>query len=148
VPGSVVARVSLLFGPTIGGRRSFFDEQVTALGNRTTCTLFEDEWRTPLGVLTAARALLTIARSDFAGILHVGGPERMSRLEMGQRLAAFLGCDTTVIAPARRTDLGSPEPRPRDTSLDSSLCRELFPRQSWPTWEEAIREMMLPSVSS
>jgi dTDP-4-dehydrorhamnose reductase len=141
VPGSAVARVSLLFGPSIGGR-SFFDEQVAALRGGTACTLFEDEWRTPLGVHTAARAVLDLARSDFVGVVHVGGPERLSRLEMGRRLAAFLRCDPEVIVPAKRSTVASPEPRPRDTSLDSTRWRELFPDQAWPTWDEAIREMM------
>ena len=43
-------------------------------------------------------------------MLHVGGAERMSRLEMGQRLAAFLGVDASVIVAARREDAPAPEP--------------------------------------
>jgi dTDP-4-dehydrorhamnose reductase len=140
-PGGLVVRVSLLFGPTLTGRPSFFDEQLAALRERRPCTLFGDEWRTPISLVTAARALIALAESDRAGVLHLGGPERMSRLEMGRRLAAFLGADASVIVPARREEVAAPEPRPRDTSLDSSRWRGLFPRQPWPTWEEALREM-------
>jgi dTDP-4-dehydrorhamnose reductase len=141
-PDGAVTRVSLLFGPTLGGRPSFFDEQVAALQERRPCTLFEDEWRTPLGLVTAAQWLLAIVNSPFQGFVHMGGPERMSRLEMGQRLAAFLGRDPSVIVPATRTRVASMEPRPRDTSLDSTHCRELFPRQTWPTWDDAMRQMV------
>jgi dTDP-4-dehydrorhamnose reductase len=137
----LVVRVSLLFGPTLTGRPSFFDEQQAALRQGRTCTLFSDEWRTPLSLTTAARALIALAESDQAGMLHLGGPERMSRLEMGRRLAAFLGVDAAVIVPARRADVAAPEPRPRDTSLDSSRWRGLFPQLAWPCWEEALREM-------
>jgi dTDP-4-dehydrorhamnose reductase len=140
-PGSAVVRVSLLFGPSLVGRPSFFVDQVAALRGRRPCTLFEDEWRTPLGLAAAARALLAIARSDVQGLLHLGGPERMSRLDMGRRLAAFLGSDPSAFLPASRNSIPSTEPRPRDTSLDSSRWRQLFPQQEWPTWETALKEM-------
>jgi dTDP-4-dehydrorhamnose reductase len=137
--GGVVARVSLLYGPTLVGRPAFFDEQVTAMRVGKAVTLFEDEWRTPLSLHTAARALLALARSDYRGVLHVGGPERLSRLEMGRRLAAYLGVDSGVIRAVRRDQVAAAEPRPRDTSLDSSRFRAFFPGQPWPTLEESLR---------
>jgi dTDP-4-dehydrorhamnose reductase len=138
-PRGAVARVSLLFGRALAGRPSFFDQQADALRSGWPVPLFADEWRTPLHLAAAARALAALARSDFTGLLHVGGPERLSRLEMGQRLARFLGADPGVIVPARRADAPASEPRPRDVSLDSSLWRRLFPALPWPGWEEALR---------
>src|SRR5262249_39316920 len=119
VPRSGVVRVSLLYGPSVVGRPSFFDEQVAALRAGRPVTLFADEWRTPLALCTAAEALVKLAQSDFTGLLHLGGPERLSRLEMGQRLADFLGVASSTIVAVNRADIPSPEPRPRDTSLDS-----------------------------
>jgi dTDP-4-dehydrorhamnose reductase len=143
VPYGVIARVSLLFGPTLTGRVGFFDEQLAALRERRPARFFVDEWRTPLSLLTAARALVALAESDFTGLIHLGGPERLSRLEMGQRTAALLGLDASAIVPVTRDSVPAPEPRPRDTSLDSGLWRGLFPRQPWPCYEEALREMAL-----
>jgi dTDP-4-dehydrorhamnose reductase len=137
----LVVRVSLLFGPTLIDQPTFFDEQLAALRERRPCTLFRDEWRTPLGLLTAARALVALAGSDCTGVLHLGGPERLSRLDMGLRLATYLGADASAIVPARRDEVPAPEPRPRDVSLDSSRWRALFPSLRWPHWEEAVREM-------
>jgi dTDP-4-dehydrorhamnose reductase len=88
----------------------------------------------------AARALVGIARSEYCGVLHLGGPERLSRLEMGQRLARSLGLSDAVLVPAARAQAPATEPRPRDTSLDSSRWRGLFPAAEWPTWEEAMRQ--------
>jgi dTDP-4-dehydrorhamnose reductase len=104
-------------------------------------TLFDDEWRTPLDLHTAAQAVLAIAASDFEGVLHVGGPERMSRMEMGQRLARVLGLDV-MIAPVLRNSAGQPELRPRDLSFDSSRWRNRFPDHPWPAYEDAIRAMI------
>jgi dTDP-4-dehydrorhamnose reductase len=143
VPRGIVTRVSLLFGPSIVGRPYFFDEQVAALRHGRPLTLFSDEWRTPLSLATAARTLLAIVRSDLVGILHVGGPERMSRLEMGQRVADYLGMDPSVIVAMPRNSVPAAEPRPRDTSLDSSHWRELFPKQPWPGLQEALSEMAI-----
>jgi dTDP-4-dehydrorhamnose reductase len=140
VPRGVVVRVSLLFGPSLSDRPSFFDQQMVALRERKPVTLFSDEWRSSLSLATAARALVTILRSDYVGLLHVGGPERMSRLEMGQRLAAYLGADLAAIRVAERNSMPAAEPRPRDVSLDSSHWRELFPEEPWPTLETALRE--------
>jgi dTDP-4-dehydrorhamnose reductase len=142
VPGAAVARISLLFGPTGTGRPGFFDQQAAALREGRPIHLFDDEWRTPLSLRTAARALIALVASDVGSIVHVGGPERMSRVEMGRRLAAVLGSDASAIVPTRREQAGTEEPRPRDTSLDSSRWRRHFPVLLWPDFEDAVREMM------
>lgn len=139
-PRHTVARVPLLFGPALADRPTFFDQQVLALRQEEPVTLFHDEWRTPLSLQTAARALLAL--SDSLGLLHVGGPERLSRLEMGQRLADFLHCDPATIVPVSRNSVAAAEPRPADLSLDSSCWRNLFPQQEWPTWEAALSQLM------
>src|SRR5262249_21948561 len=51
---NAVVRVSWMFGPSLNGRKNFFVEMVEALRGGATKTLFLDEWRTPLALLTAA----------------------------------------------------------------------------------------------
>ncbi len=137
----LVLRLSLLFGPSINGRESFFDQQLNALRTAAPCRLFADEWRTPLSLLAAARAVLTAADSGATGLLHLGGPERMSRLEMGTRLANVMGADASRISAINRCDVESPEPRPRDTSLCCDLWKHTFPDVSSPSFEDALRAM-------
>jgi dTDP-4-dehydrorhamnose reductase len=131
-PRTAVARLSLLFGPTLTGRGSFFDQQVQALRAGKPVLCFADEWRTPLDLATAARALIALAGSDFEGLLHIGGLERLSRLEMGQRLAAQLGADPSLVLAGMRDQMPTAEPRPCDTSLDSRRWRSLFSGLSQP----------------
>jgi dTDP-4-dehydrorhamnose reductase len=137
-PRTAVARVSLLLGPSLTGRASFFDQQLHALRAGRPITCFADEWRTPLGLDTAAAALIGLAEAGFEGLLHVGGPWRLSRLEMGRRLAAMVGADLGLVVAASRTQIPAAEPRPRDTSLNSAKWRGLFPGQPWPTWHETL----------
>jgi dTDP-4-dehydrorhamnose reductase len=139
---TAIARLSLLHGTSLCGRPSFFDEQIAALRGGRAVTLFTDEWRTPLDLSTAARALLALTRSDFTGLLHLGGPERLSRWEMGERLATVLGTKTSGLIAMTRGQAPAPEPRPRNTSLDSSRWRSLFPEVPWPSYYEALRSQV------
>ncbi len=111
-PRHLVLRISLLFGPSINGRPSFFEQQIQAVKNGTPCKLFRDEWRTPLNLQIAAQGLLDVISADVTGILHFGGPQRLTRLEMGQRLAQFLGRDADG---ASKPPCATTSPRP---SLD------------------------------
>ena len=46
--------------------------------------LFDDELRCPVHVADLAAALVELAGNDIQGVLHVGGAEAMSRLELGR----------------------------------------------------------------
>jgi dTDP-4-dehydrorhamnose reductase len=140
-PGAAVVRVPLLFGPSLIGRPTFFDQQTTALREGRSLALFHDEWRTPLDFRTAALALIALLETDYVGLLHVGGPERLSRIEMGRRLAASLRCDPAAIVAVSRDSTPAAEPRPCDTSLDCSRWRRLWPQQPWPVWDDALPEL-------
>jgi dTDP-4-dehydrorhamnose reductase len=140
VPGNLVVRVSWLAGPRLAGTPRFFDDLVRALCEGRPFTLFTDEWRTPLGLPTAAEALLALADADVAGTLHLGGPERLSRYEMGVQLAAHLGAEPSLLRPSLRESNPAPEPRPRDVSLDSRHWRERFPQVKWRTYAETVAE--------
>ena len=142
-PDSVVVRVSLLFGPTRNARKGFFDLQLEALRAGAPISLFTDEWRSPLSLRAAAEGLLAIAASDVTGTLHFGGPERMSRHEMGLRLARVIGVSGSNIVGASRTSVATTEPRPRDVTLDSSKLRRLVPEITMGFEDECLRMLAL-----
>jgi dTDP-4-dehydrorhamnose reductase len=139
---AVVVRPSLLFGPSRGARPSFFDDLLEALRSGRPRTLFDDEWRTPLSLAAAAEGIAAIALSDVSGLLHLGGPERMSRHSMGIRLARHLGLSDASIVRGSRNRASSPEPRPRDLALDSSRFRRLFPSPRRGDFEEECARML------
>jgi dTDP-4-dehydrorhamnose reductase len=134
--------MSLLFGPPIVPRNGFFNLLVEAIKSGRAINLFADEWRTPLGLADAARALHALARSDFAGTIHLGGPERLSRLEMGQRLARLLKVSDASLVAGQRDSVAGAEPRPRDVSLDSSLWHARFPQFAFADFETALANML------
>ncbi len=134
----VVARLSLLYGTSRSGRPSYFDQSIEALRRGEPRSFFEDEYRTPLDLATAAEVLVRLAECEFRGVIHVGGRERLSRFELMRRAAACLGIDPALVRASRRADAASPEPRPADVSLDTSLLASTFPDLARPpvgeTW--------------
>lgn len=151
---AVVARMPLLFGPTQNARLGFFDHQLASLREKKTMRLFDDEWRTPLSLGVAAEWLVTLATTPApslrdARVLHLGGPERMSRYEMGARLARVLGISEAeidaLLERASRTTVPG-EPRPRDLSLDTTLFHRLHPGRSSPRFEDEVTRMLERNV--
>lgn len=142
-PGHLVARLSWLVGRGSLDRANFLDQQIASLQAGKAVSLFVDEWRTPLGVDCAASALLALASSDVAGVLHLGGPERLTRHEMGCRLAKTLGAKAELVTAVEQQAMKLQEPRPRDVSLDSSRWRALMPALAWPMYDEVLRQEAL-----
>jgi dTDP-4-dehydrorhamnose reductase len=141
VPRGLVARLSLLYGPTRSGRAVYYDNALAALGRGVPQTFFEDEFRTPLDLATAARALVLLAATEARGVLHVAGPERVSRFEMMRRVAGALGLDRALVRANRQSDNEAPEPRPADVSLDSERLLAVLPDLERPSIEEAVARM-------
>ncbi|MEO6807660.1 MAG: SDR family oxidoreductase [Isosphaeraceae bacterium] len=137
-PFGLVARLSLLFGPSQTGQPSYFDHTIDGLRRGQTQTLLEDEFRTPLHYANAADLLVRLAESSATGLVHVGGPERVSRFDLIRRVAARLGFDPGLVLANRRADLNLPEVRPADVSLDTQRLARLLPDAPRLTIDNAI----------
>ncbi len=138
IPRGLVSRISLLYGPTRSAREGFFDRAIAALRQGQPRTFFSDELRTPIDYRTASQILIRLALSELTGIIHVGGCERLSRFELMRRAAIALGIDPVLISPNRRADVRLAEPRPADTSLDTTCLCRLIPDLERPGIEAAL----------
>jgi dTDP-4-dehydrorhamnose reductase len=142
--GQTVLRLALLYGPSRIGRPTMYDLMGAALQGGAAVTLFRDEWRTPLAYADAAEAIVLAALAGQRGLFHVGGPQRLSRHEMGCLQAEALGLPQRgLVAQSRSAILGrsglAGEPRPRDVSLDSSRFRAAHPDWRPLEYADAIR---------
>lgn len=140
LPLGLVARLSLLYGPKRGDRDGFFDRSIASIRTGVPQSFFADEFRTPLDYPTAARALvLLVADPRPTGLLHLGGPERMSRHDLMRRSTIALGLDPALVVANLRSDAPMAEPRPADVSLDTGRLREWLPTLNRPSVEQAVR---------
>jgi dTDP-4-dehydrorhamnose reductase len=141
VAGGLVARLSLLYGPTRAERPGYYDRTILALRRGEPQVFFEDEFRTPLDLWTAAEALAGLAVSRASGLVHVSGIERVSRFELMRRVAAALKLDPALVQGNRQRDAPGSGPRPADVSLDSERLGGLLPDLKRPTIEEAVARL-------
>lgn len=124
-PRALVVRLPLLYGDSDGRGLGASDGLLRAL-ERGRPRLFTDEWRTPLEVGDAAAALLELVAGEQAGLLHVAGPERCSRFELGLAVLAARGRSADEVEAVRRADLGLEQQRAADVSLDAGRARALL----------------------
>jgi dTDP-4-dehydrorhamnose reductase len=125
---ALVVRIPLLYGLPCAPRETTFVQQLAALRSGAPVRLFTDEYRTPVWLADAAGAVLGLARSELTGVIHLTGPERLSRYELVARCAALLGITEPNLVPVSRRDVGAAEPRPADLSLDGRRLERLFPQ--------------------
>jgi dTDP-4-dehydrorhamnose reductase len=123
----LVVRLPLLYGFPLTERRTTFWQQVAALRGGQPVQLFFDEFRTPVSLADAARAVVGLARSEHCGLIHVAGPQRLSRYELIERVARRLSIAGPWLVPVSRLSAQGPEPRPADLSLDDGVFRREFP---------------------
>lgn len=127
IPDSLTVRLPLLFGFPRTVRPATFASQIDALRTNRPLKLFTDEFRTPLWLPDAAVALLLLARSGETGIMHVAGPQRLSRYEMMVEAARALRIPRPKLEPISRLSIAAAEPRPADLSLNDERFRSRFP---------------------
>ena len=121
-PNSVCGRAALIYGDPVFGGTSFSHQMLKRMEAGQPVTLFADQFRTPIEVRNLAEALLELAESDFTGILHLGGSERIDRLSFGRLMAEIRGFSDSLLIPARMGDFSSSAPRPADVSFDISMA--------------------------
>jgi dTDP-4-dehydrorhamnose reductase len=116
----VVGRPSLILGDGESKHEALF----RGLARGGDGALFEDERRCPVHVGDLAAALVELAGNEVRGVLHLGGADPLSRLELGRLVARREGLDPGALRAGRRSDLA--DPGPVDVRLDSSLASRVL----------------------
>lgn len=126
LPGAAIVRLSLVMGlPILERGNSFLARMLDAWREGKPVRVPSDEVRTPVDVVTLARAILELASGGTAGIVHVAGNDRLPRDEMARRIARRLGVDESLVLPTSGATPGR-APRPRDVSLDNARARRIL----------------------
>ncbi|HEY6762415.1 MAG TPA: sugar nucleotide-binding protein, partial [Baekduia sp.] len=121
-PAAAIVRTSLIYG---GPPRTPAAQEepplAVARGERDDMRFYTDEIRSPIQVDDLAAALLELAEGAWAGPLHVGGADALSRLELARLVVAARGHDPSTLR-------GTPAPpgRPRFCALDSGRAQALL----------------------
>jgi dTDP-4-dehydrorhamnose reductase len=121
-PDALVVRTSLMVGGAEPGPQE--RAVVAAARGESDTEFFDDEWRSPVLVGDLAAALVELSRRRERGILHLAGPEAVSRWELARAIAAAHGLPGERLRRGRLA--GSGLQRPAYCVLDSSRARALL----------------------
>lgn len=122
-PDAAVLRVALVAGRGHGVKGTSTESVAWALRTGRPLRLYTDQIRTPVDSASVADAVARALERPVSGRFHLGGPERVSRYELGRRVATVLGLSAEGIVPVTTAEMPQAGPRPPDTSLDSGRAR-------------------------
>jgi dTDP-4-dehydrorhamnose reductase len=134
-PRHTVIRTSLNSGTSPTGDRGFNEQIRRAWQAGQTVNLFRDEYRSPIPTAITARAVWKLLIRKQPGLFHVAGTEKMSRAEIGAKLAArWPQLNPKFTVSSLRDYCGAP--RSPDTSLNSAKAQAVlsFPLPGLTAW--------------
>ncbi len=134
-PRHTVIRTSLNGGTSPRGDSGFNEQLRRDWQAGKVPKFFVDEFRCPIPAIATARATWELLNSGATGLFHVAGAERLSRLQIGEALAARC----PELKPQFRAGSlkeYSGAPRAPDTSLNSAKAQRLlsFPLPGLKQW--------------
>lgn len=119
-PAALIVRTSLIYDFDRSNAQAAW--MVRAIESGGTVTLYADQIRCPIWAFNLADALLELVDTPSAGLLHVVGPEPVSRYTLGTALLAALGFD-----PARQVvSTAAPDTQPKTLHLSTERARALL----------------------
>ena len=125
-PRHLVVRTSINGGTSPSGHRAFNEQLRRSLREAGQgMTLFTDEFRNPIPAMETARAVWDLAQKNCAGLYHIAGAEKLSRLQIGELLIKRWPEVTAQIKSGSAKDFPGP-PRALDTSLDISKAQKVL----------------------
>lgn len=119
-PGAVIVRTSLIYG---SDEPSVHERAVRdAIAGRSSTTFFTDEIRSPVMVGDLAASLVDLATMpEVRGLLHLGGPQALSRATLAVMTAGRHGWDESLLRFSTIAESGLT--RPSKVVLDSRRAR-------------------------
>ena len=134
-PRHTVIRLALTAGTSSTGDRSFVEDMRRSAGRDQRLTLFTDEFRSPVPAGVVARAIWELIAQKQSGLYHLGGAERLSRMEIGEALAMQYPELASRLQPGSVTLYHGP-PRPPDLSMRCEKLQRLlsFPIPGFRSW--------------
>jgi dTDP-4-dehydrorhamnose reductase len=116
-----IIRTSLIYGLRLMDRGTAWMVQALRAGQPV--TLFTDQRRNPVWVMTLSHACLELAGSDFRGVINVAGRQILSRAEFGTRMLDWWQIEKRDTLNLAQSD---PERWPVDCTFDLSLAQTVL----------------------
>lgn len=129
-PDTTVLRVSLVYGWEPAGAEkwlNFFASCAHRLGAGERVEAPDDQWTTPVHVADVAAVTAAALAPGTPELLHLGGPDRVSRAEWAETIAEGLGVPRSRVVRVPKAQ-GRYASRPTHTCLTSTLLDDVLRR--------------------
>lgn len=121
---AAIARMPLMYGFRPGSV-SFVQPFLERLRTGVVLEVFVDEVRMPVYGDDAADGLLMLLDREFSGLIHLGGPEALSRYDMAQQLVAVFNIPNAQVQPCSQADVVMAAARPLNLMMDHAIASGL-----------------------
>ena len=143
---ATIIRTTLLSGNTPNGKKSLHERLFADWSNGKKTALFDDEIRQPVSASNLADVLVELCeRPNLSGVYHWAGTEKLSRWEIGVRIARHFGLpENELVEKTNYKNVpGAAESRPKNLSfILHPLAGKLKTRPQ--TFDEILEEMTVP----
>ena len=124
---NIIFRVALLYGPDSPHKKGYVKDTMDKIRRGERVRFFADQIRTPLYTADAAQAIESAINTNTpGGIYHIGGAEKLSRLQFGLKMQEIYGFEKELILPSIMADVPSMVARPKDVSFVISKATQSF----------------------
>ena len=140
LPAAAVIRISLVLGYPIQSGNSFFANLQSKLKEGKDIPAPIYEIRTPVDVYTLSECVLELCENNFAGVLHIGATNSISRYDLTRELARRMGYDEKVITPEMVPEVKTGRaPRHKNGIINVAKAQDLLKTKLLSTTESIQR---------
>jgi dTDP-4-dehydrorhamnose reductase len=138
-PGALIVRTTVVYGPDPNGKNFVYSLRRALLAQRA-FRVPEDQISTPTYNKDLAEAVVRLMRANVQGIVHVCGPDCISRLEFANRVAQVMGLDAAGVLGVATANLNQRAPRPLRAGLLIDRLNALLPGFEMRNVESAMQD--------
>lgn len=120
-----IIRTSMLWGKN-NSRKTFSEFILDEIKDKNELKLIQDQITSPTYLQNFCEMFYEVVKKEVFGIIHLSGPEKLSRYEFGRKLLEFSGLDKEKIIPSKRNEFIFGKYFPKDTSLNTDKAKEIL----------------------
>ena len=124
-PDALILRTTVVYGAD-PARKNFLYFLHRELSAGRSVRIVDDQISTPTSNDDLAGATVTLLERGTTGVVHIAGPDLLSRYEFALRSARILALNERLIQPVSTASLAQPAPRPLVAGLDTSRLHSLL----------------------
>ncbi|HQI42327.1 MAG: NAD(P)-dependent oxidoreductase [Ignavibacteriales bacterium UTCHB2] len=126
----IILRTALLFGIGLNHSQNHFHKMLNDLKDKKEVKLFTDQYRTPLSLKEAARMINDLLNNNIKSeVINFGGPERVSRYELGERLCELFKLDKNLLVKIIMDEVPA-LPKVEDVSMNTDKLKSFGIKQN------------------